>query len=140
MGKGYVLDTSAIFTLTKAENGSDVVEDILNQSKKGVAPVYLSFISFTELYYITCQEKNETIAKELTILVKSLPVQIIESNERISLSAGKIKAANKLSLADAYVAATAKDKDAVLVHKDPELQAISGGIETLGLPYKQPKK
>ena len=29
MAKSYVLDTSAIFTLTKAEDESEVVEDIL---------------------------------------------------------------------------------------------------------------
>jgi len=29
MAKSYVLDTSAIFTFTKSEDGSDIVEDIL---------------------------------------------------------------------------------------------------------------
>lgn len=140
MAKGYVLDTSAIFTLTKGEDGSDEVEDILHLAKKGKNSVYLSFVSFMELYYVTWQEKSEDVAKELIILVKSLPVHMVDSNERITLSAGRIKANYRLSVADAFIAATAIDKGAVLVHKDPELKVISKYIETLELPYKSLKK
>lgn len=139
MSKSYVLDTSAIFTLTKAEDGCGTVEEIIDKSKRNTASVYLSFITLTELYYITWQKKNESAAKELIILVKSLPVQIVNSNERLALAAGKIKASNKLSIADAYVAATAEDKSAVLVHKDPELEVVSNRIRTVELPYKKSK-
>ncbi|MBU4372944.1 MAG: type II toxin-antitoxin system VapC family toxin [Thermodesulfovibrionales bacterium] len=136
MSKSYVLDTSAIFTLTKAEEGSDVVEDILNMAKKGKDSVYLSFISFMELYYVTWQEKSEDAARELIILVKSLPVHRVDSNERLTLSAGRLKANHRLSVADAFIAATAIEKGAVLVHKDPELEVISKYTETIELPYK----
>jgi len=137
--KSYVLDTSALFTLTKGENGSDTVEDILISAKKGKCHIYLSFISFAELYYITWQGKGESAAKELIILVKSLPAQRVDSNERITLSAGRIKANHKLSVSDAFIAATALDKSAVLVHKDPEFESVSGYIATLQLPYKHGK-
>lgn len=139
MAKSYVLDTSAVFAFTKAEEGSDVIEDILNLADKEKCTVYLSFISFMELYYITWQEKSEDSAKELIILVKSLPVQRIDSNERITLSAGRIKANHRLSIADAFIAATAIDKGAILVHKDPELKVISKYTEILELPYKLKK-
>ena len=136
MSKSYVLDTSAIFTFTKAEEGSDVVEDILNMAKKGKDSVYLSFVSFMELYYVTWQEKSEDAARELIILVKSLPVHRVDSNERLTLSAGRLKANHRLSVADAFIAATAIEKGAVLVHKDPELEVISKYTETIELPYK----
>ena len=136
MSKSYVLDTSAIFTFTKAEEGSDVVEDILNMAKKGKDSVYLSFVSFMELYYVTWQEKSEDADRELIILVKSLPVHRVDSNERLTLSAGRLKANHRLSVADAFIAATAIEKGAVLVHKDPELEVISKYTETIELPYK----
>ncbi|MBA3061092.1 MAG: type II toxin-antitoxin system VapC family toxin [Nitrospirae bacterium] len=136
MSKSYVLDTSAIFTLTKAEEGSDMVEDILSLAGKGKNLVYLSFVSFMELYYVTWQEKSEDAARELIILVKSLPVHRVDSNERLTLSAGRLKANHRLSVADAFIAATAIEKGAVLVHKDPELEVISKYTETIELPYK----
>jgi predicted nucleic acid-binding protein len=139
VAKNYVFDTSAIFAFIKAEAGSGIVENILKNAKKGRCKVYLSFISLMELYYVTWQEKDESTAKELIILIKSLPVQCVDSNERITLSAGRIKANHKVSVADAFVAATAIDKGAILVHKDPEMKVLSKYIETLELPYKRGK-
>ena len=139
MDKSYVFDTSAIFTYTVEELGSDIVYSILSSAKKGKSIIYISFISFMELYYITWQKKNEGSAKELIVLVKSLPIQRVDSNERITLSAGRIKANYKLSVADSFIAATAIEKDAILVHKDPELKPISKYIEILELPYKNIK-
>lgn len=137
MPKRYVLDTSAIFTLTKGEDGSDAVENILTLAEKGKCTGYLSFASFMEIYYITWMSKGESAAKELLILVRSLPLQRVDSTERITLSAGRIKALHRLSVADAFIAATAIDKNAVLVHKDPELKVMSKLIETLELPHKK---
>jgi len=139
MDKSYVFDTSAIFTYTAEELGSDIVYSILSSAKKGKSIIYISFISFMELYYITWQKKNESFAKELIILVKSLPIQRVDSSERITLSAGWIKANHRLSVADSFIVATALEKNAVLVHKDPELKPISKYIETVELPYKQIK-
>lgn len=38
---------------------------------------------------------------------------------------------------DSIIAATAIEKEAVLVHKDPELKAISNYVKTLELPFKE---
>ena len=113
------------------------MENILTLAEKGKCTGYLSFASFMEIYYITWMSKGESAAKELLILVRSLPLQRVDSTERITLSAGRIKALHRLSVADAFIAATAIDKNAVLVHKDPELKVMSKLIETLELPYKK---
>ena len=140
MAKSYVLDTSAVFTYTKDEDGSDAVEEILALAKRGRQKVYLSFVSFMELYYITWQEKGEETAKELMVLIESLPVERVDSNPRITLSAGRIKANHKLSVADAFIGATAVEKEAILVHKDPELEALSQYFQTRKLPYSPSRR
>jgi len=71
VSKIYVLDTSAIFSFTENEKGCEIVEKILKTGKKGGCQIFLSFISLTEIYYITWQEKCEDIAKELIILLSS---------------------------------------------------------------------
>ncbi|MBI5554294.1 MAG: PIN domain-containing protein [Elusimicrobia bacterium] len=140
MAKNYLLDTSAIFVYTKSEEGSNKIEYLLSLGEKGTHTIYLSLISLMEIYYITWQSKNESLAKELIALVKALPLQLVELNEKIVLAAGRIKANHRLSVADAIIAATAIEKDAVLVHKDPEFESISEYIEILTLPYKTTKK
>lgn len=136
MVKAYLLDTSAIFAYIELEPGAEIVEHILTLAQKGKCKVYLSFISLLEAYYVTWQKKGEDSAKQLAMLLKSLPVERIESYERLILLAGSIKANHRLSLADAIVSATVIEKQAVLVHKDPELKAVSRYIGTLFLPAK----
>lgn len=139
VNKKYVFDTSALFTLIDDEDGSNKVEEILISAKKKHSEIFISFITFAEIYYVAWQEKGESAAKELIILVKSLPLKCVESCERITLAAGRIKANHRLSVSDAFIAATALDKKAVLVHKDPELESVRDFIETLQLPYKSKK-
>jgi predicted nucleic acid-binding protein len=136
----YVLDTSAIFAYADGEPGADLVEKILTAGLKGKCQIYISFISLMELYYIARQEKSETIAKELVIMVKALPLQIVESYERLILSAGILKANHRLSLADAIIAATAIEQGAILVHKDPEMESLAPYLKIQQLPYKEKRK
>lgn len=136
MVKEYVLDTSAILCYIQGEEGNSVVERILHAARRKECRIYLSFVTFMELYYILWQEKGEAVAKETVVYVDALPMERIESNPRIGLLAGRIKATNRLSVADAFVAATAVEKNAILVHKDPKLAVLAKLTKTLELPYK----
>jgi len=49
--------------------------------------------------------------------------------EPLLISAAQIKASHALSLADAWIAATALHCGATLLHKDPEFQAIEGLVQ-----------
>ena len=59
MSKGYLLDTPAIFTLTDNEEGADVVEELLDEAKKGQSSVQISAMTAMELYYVTSEERGE---------------------------------------------------------------------------------
>ena len=135
MDKNYVLDTSAIFAYIESEEDIDAVEKILTLARKDKCRIFMSFISLMELYYVTWHRKGEDIAREIVVLIKSLPIEIVESTERLILSAGRIKANHKLSVADAIVTATAIEKSATLVHKDSELESVSRYVTTLKLPF-----
>jgi predicted nucleic acid-binding protein len=53
-----------------------------------------------------------------------------------SLSANKLKVKYRISVADAWIAALAKERNATLVHKDPEFEQIEDRLKILHLPYK----
>jgi len=48
-----------------------------------------------------------------------------------------LKAAYRLSFADAWIAATAMFYDAILVHKDPDFEQLEDKLKALKLPYKE---
>lgn len=69
--------------------------------------------------------------------MKAWPIQCLHSDDALCGSAAKLKAAHKVSLADAFVAATAMRFDATLIHKDPEFISLAGIIKQEMLPRKR---
>ena len=127
----YVLDTSAIFAFLEDEDGADTVQDLLEKAKDNTVTIFIAFISFAEVYYITIQEKGALEAQRRNALISKLTIQRVESTEELSLIAGELKAKYRISLADAWIAAVAKYKGAVLVHKDPEFGQVESEIQVL---------
>lgn len=136
----YIFDTSALLTYIEDEEGAGDVEDLLKKSETGNVEIYITFISLTEVFYITLQERDETEALRRINLIQSLAIKLIESYENLNLKAGKIKAANRLSLADSYIAALCHEYEGKLVHKDPEFEGIVPTLTEHRLPYKIPNK
>ena len=136
MRDNYVFDTSAFFTLFENEDGVDEVRRLLGQAKRQEINILASFVSFTEVYYITIQEEGEDAAENRIRLMGMLTIKRVESSPDLGLIAGKLKAQNKISFADAWVAATAILYDATLVHKDPEFKQLDDYITFIDLPFK----
>lgn len=132
----YILDTSAIFCLKDDEEGASKVEKILEEAKAGRAKAFVSFMSLMEYLYITIMRLGDELARKAYLELSLLPLTIVESNEDLRLTAAEIKANHSLSVADAWVAATAKVHGAVLVHKDPEFDTLRHSLQCLALPYK----
>ncbi len=131
----FVLDTSALLSLRENEPGASEVEAILRQhGKKGA--VFISFMSIMELAYVLEQEQGESAARQGVLQLKQLPLEVVESDEPLGLAAARIKAGHKLSVADAWIAATAERLGATLVHKDPEFAPLEGLIRLKALPPK----
>ena len=128
----YLLDTSVILTLIEDEQGADRVEQVLKTGQ-----VFLPWPALLEVYYITLQEKGQEEAEYRYALLKRWSVTILwDMDEPVLLSAGRLKAAHHMSLADAIVAAFALQNAARLLHKDPEFDALKGQVAMEALPYK----
>lgn len=129
----YVFDTSALLTLHHNEPGAAEVEAILRDHSMDR---YLSFISVTELFYITWQRTGKEAAYQAIVQLKMLPLQRVDPQEELLLQAGEFKAMHSLSLADSLIAATAWQMKATLVHKDPEFEQLQDRLSLKALPYK----
>ncbi len=135
--KIYILDTPALLSYIEDEEGSDIVENLLIEAENKKIVIWIAFVSLTEVFYITLQEKGETEAKKRLELMQSLAINIEESNEDLNLRAARFKAKNRISLADAYIAALCEKYNGILVHKDPEFKSVSPAIKEYRLPYKK---
>lgn len=127
-----LLDSSAVLALIEDEPGADRVEAAL---RDGGALV--PWVALLEVHYITRREIGEDEANRRLALLRESGCEIVwELDERLVLSASAIKAEHRLSLADALIAGYARRFDAVLLHKDPELEALAGSVQLEALTYK----
>ena len=69
-------------------------------------------------------------------LMAALPGLRVDSTAALGLLAGELKAKHRLSVADAWIAALAQERNATLVHKDPEFEQVEATVKALKLPYK----
>ena len=135
--KRYVLDTSALLTLRDDEAGAGRVADILQQAANGKARCYGCFITLMEVLYRVWRDEGEASSRLAYQQCLALPMEWLRDGDALLLRAAEMKATYPLSLADAWIAACAIERGAVLVHKDPEFRALP--VEQEILPLKQKK-
>ena len=130
--KRYLLDTSSLLTLIEGEEGAERVEATLRITKP-----LIPWTALMEVRYITERERGRAEADQRYALLRALDADLLwDMNERVLLRAARFKARHKLSFADAVIAAHAALEDAILVHKDPEYEALAGDVRQEALPYK----
>jgi len=122
----FVLDTSAILALRGNEGGAARVDHILRAARAGSAIVLVSFMTRMELLYRITADEGSDAAHDAVRLLDATGIEWISCEDEILEAAAALKARGGLSVADAWIAATALERGAVLVHKDPEFAAAKG--------------
>lgn len=108
MPEAFLLDTSAFLTLTDREPGVDRVRELLKAAKRGDVRLHACFVTLAETQYILTYDLGSDRARRLVAAIKKFPIQWLHSDDALCASAAEIKAAHKVSLADAFIAATAQ--------------------------------
>lgn len=131
----FMLDTSALLALRDDEPGAERVANLLQSSSDGEITCYGCFISLMEVLYRVWKDEGEEAGRSAYSVCQRLPITWLHESAPLLERAAEIKARFPLSLADAWIAAAALQLDAVLVHKDPEFEKVSG-LQQECLPYK----
>jgi predicted nucleic acid-binding protein len=120
----YVLDTSALLTLRSDEPGAERVAKLVGESAMGRVACYACFMSLMEILYRVWKNEGEGAGREAYRMCLALPIEWIHESVTLLERAASVKATHALSVADAWVAATALELSATLVHKDPEFEQL----------------
>ena len=122
----HLLDTSAVIAYLAQEPGADRVKD-LRQA------LGIPFIVLSELYYVTWRKQDQWVADEVIHEVLGWHLPLLLPDERVSLSAGFLKARYSLGVADSFIAALALAHRATLVTKDPDFRVLQPDLKLLDL-------
>lgn len=129
MPAAQVLDSHALLKLLRDETGAEAVAHILEKAGLRDQPVHMTDVNYAEVQYIVRRKDGDaawqTIAQELP----AAPIEFHPTNRRLADLAADFKARFKISLADAFAAALAKEKKAELVTGDPEFKPLEKEIK-----------
>jgi len=121
----YILDACALLSLLNEEfgKGYEKVRNLLENATKGEATLCMSLINLVEVYYRYIQLKGVEVADTVMEQVKNLPIKFIRDiSDEVFFKTARYKARYSMSLADAFLCATAKSLSAVIVTKDKEIK------------------
>jgi predicted nucleic acid-binding protein len=131
--KRFLLDTSAILTLRDDEPGADRVADVLGLASRGKAKCYGCFLTLMEVYYRVWRDEDKSAGQLAYQQCLALPIEWLSNSDTLLAKAAEYKAVYPLSIADAWIAASASEQGAVLLHKDPEFKPLPVNQELLPL-------
>ena len=124
-----VLDSHALLKLLRDEPGAETVSLLLEKAGQRDQPVHMTEVNYAEVQYIVRRKDGDaawaTIAGEL----KAAPIEFHPVTRVLADTAADFKARFKISLADAFAAALAKEKKAELVTGDPEFKPLEKEIK-----------
>jgi predicted nucleic acid-binding protein len=122
--KNTVLDSYAVLAFLFKEEGHDKVYSLLDKAIDADKKLLIAAPNWAEVRYIVERKAGATKWREVRSKLLGLPIDIIEADQNLAELAGEIKATHKMSLADCFAAALAKQKKAEIYTGDPEFKSI----------------
>jgi ribonuclease VapC len=130
-----VLDSWTLIAFFEDEPAADDVEKLLQQAADEKHKLLLSVVNWGEVYYSTMRQVSQEAAEQKVLEISALPIDIIGVGDDLALvrQAAIFKATRKLSYADCFAAALAKQKNAELVTGDPEFREVEKEVKIVWL-------
>jgi len=120
-----VLDTKPLIKLFAQEEDWEAVQEILSRVESGELEAGISVVTLTEIYYKYWREERPDLAMARTEQLRyAIYLKKLEIDEEAAVKAGEWKEKYKVSIADAFIAASAHSEGAVVVSDDPDFKRI----------------
>ena len=127
-GSVYILDSFALLAYLGGEPGERRVKEVLHEASHGRDRTLMSLINLGEVAYITERERGLAKAQEVLAMIEQLPIEILQVDQQMVLTAAHIKADYPVACADAFVIAAAQSHNGVVLTGDPEFEIVKGII------------
>jgi len=122
--KAVVLDSWAVIAYLEDEEPAARVADIIADSHEQQIPLLMTVVNAAEVWYIVARQTSAADADSSIKQLRDIGIQFIDADWGLAKEAGYFKSKNKMSLADAFAAALAKQRKAHLVTGDSEFKQI----------------
>jgi predicted nucleic acid-binding protein len=105
------------------------MEDLLVSAGKKDTPLHMTDVNYAEVKYSILKQDGAQAWAEAAKILIGLPIDFHSTTRALADDAADLKARFKISLADAFAAALAKEKKAELITGDPEFKQLENEIK-----------
>lgn|SRR5574341_875329 len=127
--KAIVLDSWSIIAYLEDEPSGQEVEELLVNAHEHGIPLLTTVVNAGEVWYITARKTSGAVADEAIEDLRRLGIDFVDADWAVTKTAAAFKAKGKMSYADCFAAALAKNKQASLITGDPEFKQVSKDIK-----------
>jgi predicted nucleic acid-binding protein len=122
--KAIVLDSWAIISYLEDEPTAEKVADIIADAHEQGVSLLMTVVNAGEVWYIVAREASVADADASIKQLHDLGIEFVDANWDLAKDAGYFKSRNKMSFADCFAAALARQRKAHLATGDPEFKQI----------------
>src|SRR5438128_9119766 len=122
--KAHVLDSWAIMSYFQGEPAAEKVADIIADAHEDDVPLLMSVVNAGEVWYIMARRTSESDADRVVREIKQLGIEFVDADWSLAHEGGIFKSKHKMSFADCFAAALAKQRKAHLVTGDREFKQV----------------
>ncbi len=126
--KAIVLDSWAVLAYLEDEGPSQKVADLIADAHDNDIPLCMSIVNVGEVWYILAREISEAEADNAISNLHRLGIEFKDADWKLTRQAGLFKSRYKMSYADCFAAALAKQENAELVTGDREFIHVERDI------------
>jgi predicted nucleic acid-binding protein len=129
MPSAPVLDSHALLKLLLDEPGAETVSLILEKAGQRDQPVHMTEVNYAEVQYTVRRRDGDAAWASIANELRAAPIEFHPADRRLADVAADFKTRHRLSLADAFAAALAKERKTELVTGDPEFKPLEKEIK-----------
>jgi predicted nucleic acid-binding protein len=126
--KAVVLDSYALLAFLFGERGHQRVLDVLQRMAAVSEAVLVAAPNWAEVRYVSQRKVGAARWVEARERLLGLPLDIIPADQTLAEIAGEVKATKRMSLADGFAAALARQRRAELYSGNPEFRQVEKDI------------
>lgn len=126
--KAIVLDSWAVIAYLEGDAAAERVADHIADAHENEIPLFMSVVNAGEVWYIIARETSVVDADRSITELRHLGIEFVDADWQLAHEAGRFKSKHKMSFADCFAAAVAKQKKALLLTGDPEFKQVEQEI------------
>ncbi len=126
--KAFVLDSWSVIAYLEDEPAGTKVADLIADAREENTPIMMSVVNVGEVWYILARRVSEGEAENSIKDLSDLHIEFVDANWELTKEAARFKSKNKMSYADCFAAALAKESKAELVTGDREFKQLENEV------------